>query len=224
MADFESFGGADLQGEAMDPASFERFKQRMKAAAAQLKALQKAEQKQKKTEDDLVKILLKFIKTGTQKDILLLVSRLLELNVPAGFIVSVLLLSNPDIQKELGLKMLPEGELQQDKHTTLPDTYIQGKTLPLRVKIAIDAWSHEIDKRVSTSPHRCLKTLIDPDGLVILPAIQLASFCMRDFLEEQGIKTEYNKLKDFSNFLLQGIMKKAQEQVENQKELGDSTT
>ena len=40
---------------------------------------------------ELIKILLKFIKTGQKRDQLLLVSRLLEQNVPAGFIVSLLL-------------------------------------------------------------------------------------------------------------------------------------
>src|SRR5260221_3590095 len=100
MSDLESFFSNDNRSEGMDPAAFERFKERMAAAAAQLKALQKQEQKQKKKEDELVKILLRFIQTGTRRDIMILVSRLLEQNIPAGFIVSLLLISNEDIQRE----------------------------------------------------------------------------------------------------------------------------
>jgi hypothetical protein len=219
MSDFESFGGFE-GGEGMDPASFERFKERMRVAASQLKLLQKAEKSAKKSEDELVRILLKFIKTGKNKDILLLVSRLLEINVPAGFIVSVLMIAYKDIQKELGVKMLPEGEVKEVlTEETLPDTYIAGKTLPLRIKIAIDRWVHEIDKRVAASPHRHLKTLMDKDEIVVLSARQLAAFCLRDFLAGQGIETEYEKLKDFADFLLAGIMQKAREQVEKQKNL-----
>jgi len=107
MGDLEFFGGPDQGGESFDAAAFERFKERMKRAAAQLKAQQKTEQKQKKTEDELIKILIKFIKSGKKKDLLLLVTRLLEMNVPAGFIVSLLVISNKDIQEELKLTLLP---------------------------------------------------------------------------------------------------------------------
>ena len=50
MSDLESFSGSDGRGESMDPAAFERFKEQMAAAAAQLKAIQAGEQKQKKKE------------------------------------------------------------------------------------------------------------------------------------------------------------------------------
>ena len=111
MSDLESFGGMDAGGDQMSAAAFEKFKERMKAAAAQLKALQAGEQKQKKTEDELIKILLKFITSGKKRDILMLVLRLLEMNVPAGFIVSLLIISNQEIQQELNLKLLPAPEI-----------------------------------------------------------------------------------------------------------------
>lgn len=63
MGDFESFAGFD-SSEGVDPASFEKFKERIKAAAAQIKALKKGEQKQRKKEEKLIKILLKFVKSS----------------------------------------------------------------------------------------------------------------------------------------------------------------
>ncbi|MCH8049759.1 ATP-dependent Clp protease proteolytic subunit [Patescibacteria group bacterium] len=113
MSDLDLFGGLDAGGDTFDAAAFEKFKERMKQAAAQLKALQKQEKRQKQTEDELIRILVKFIKTGKKRDILLLVIRLLEMNVPAGFIVSLLLISNPDIQQELKLNLLPAGDIDE---------------------------------------------------------------------------------------------------------------
>lgn len=221
MSDFESFGGFDAGGESFDPAAFERFKERMAAAAAQLKALQKQEQKQKKSEDDLIKILLTFIQTGKKKDILLLVSRLLEMNVPAGFIVSLLLISNHDMQAQLGIKLLPSGqeEREVEQSTNLPDLYIGGKILPLKVKIAMLNWIHEVTKKVNDHPQRVIKTLVDPDGQIHLTATQLAAFCLRDFLEDQGVPHEYDQIKQFTSFFLNDIIIKAAEKLKNRKEL-----
>lgn len=223
MSDLESFSGFEGGGEGMDTAAFEKFKERMKAAAAQLKALAAGEQKQKKKEDELIKILLKFIKTGKKKDILLLVLRLLEQNVPAGFVVSLLLISNREMQEDLGLKMLPSGPehtIPEDSDIeTLPDRYLRESALPLNVKIAIDAWLNEIAKRSADNPERILYTILDRDGIIKLPVTQLAVFCLRDFLEQQGAPSSYDKLKDFMDMMLEGIIKKTREQFENRKQI-----
>jgi len=223
MSDLEAFSGYEGGGEGMDPAAFERFKERMKAAAAQLKALAAGEQKQKKKEDELVRILLKFIKTGQKKDLLLLVLRLLEQNVPAGFIVSLLLISNRSMQEDLGLKMLaaaPEHGFPEDSDMeTLPDQYLKDAALPLAVKIAIDTWLSEIAKRAVENPERILKTILDENGIITLPVTQLAVFSLRAFLEQQGIGYSYDKLKEFMDLMLEGIIKKTREQFENRKKL-----
>jgi len=223
MSDLESFSGFDSGGEGMDTAAFEKFKERMKAAAAQLKALAAGEQKQRKKEDELIRILLKFIKSGKKKDILLLVLRLLEQNVPAGFIVSLLLISNRDMQEALGLKMLPaapELSVPGDSDIeTLPDKYLEDSVLPLKIKIAIDAWLQEIAKRAAEHPDRILKTVLDEDGLLKLTVTQLAAFCLRDFLEMEKIDHSYDKLKDFVDLMFEGIIKKTKEQFENRKQL-----
>jgi len=203
----------------MDAAAFERFKERMAAAAAQLKALQKQEQKQKKKEDELIAILRKFIQTGTKRDIMILVSRLLEQNIPAAFIVSLLLINNEDIQQELGIKLLLPGAVEQEKTRalTLPDHYLKGEIIPLKIKIAIDAWAHEIIERSQEYAHRVLQTVLDHDKLIKLVVIQLAVFCLRDYLEEEGIRIDYDLLKNFVQLMLEGILKKIEEEFKNRK-------
>jgi len=41
-----------------------------------------------------------------------------------------------------------------------------------------------------------------------------------DFLKQNGIEEDIVKLKEFSEFLLKGILTKTQEDLENRKELG----
>lgn len=219
MSDLESFFGADKGGESVDPAAFEKFKERMAAAAAQLKALQAQEQKQKKKEDELVKILLKFIQTGQKRDIMLLVSRLLEQNVPAHFIVGVLLINNPQMQEELGVKLLPPPGIQTDaqENTNLPEYYLGDKVLPLKLKLAIDRWAQEILNRSEDNPQRVLATTIDGEGLIKLAVLQLANFCLRDFLEQEGLQLEYETLKDFIELMMEKILTKVHQDLKERK-------
>ncbi len=241
MSDLEFFGGPDAGGESFDTAAFERFKERMKRAAAQLKALQKSEQKQKQTEDELIKILLKFIKSGKKKDQLILVTRLLEMNVPAGFIVSLLMISNKDIQAELKVSLLPAAGQEKriiekiedvengvavdsvfneaENSRNLPDSYIGGQVLPLKIKIAIANWINEIQKRVGDNPHKVIKTVLDGEGMVQLTAIQLGSFCLREFMEQNEVPHKYEQIKDFVSFILSDIINKAKGELENRKDL-----
>lgn len=229
MADVESFFGADDRREAMDPAAFERFKERMAAASAQLKTIAAQEQKQKKKEDELVKILLKFIKTGKKRDIMLLVLRLLEQNVPAAFIVSLLLISNTDIQHELGIKLLTatsaQSEWEEREQRTAPHVSsghekgdevsvslsqhdFKDAVLPLKVKIAVDNWAREIIRYSEEYANRILQTVLDQDGLIKLPVTQLATFCLRDYLQQQAVQLDYDILKNFIGLMLEGIIKK----------------
>ncbi len=229
MGDLEFFGGLDTGGESFDAAAFERFKERMKRAAAQLKAQQKSEQKQKKTEDELIKILIKFIKSGKKKDQMILVTRLLEMNAPPGVIVALLLISNTEIREELKINLLPPAEsaMQEgivkdtfkDEDTGLPDLYIGGDVLPLKIKIAIANWINEITKKVNDHPHKVIKSLLDDEGVIQLSAVQLGAFCLRDYLEQNRIPFKYDQIKDFVSFFLSDIIKKTKKDLASRKEL-----
>ena len=152
---------------------------------------------------------------------MLLVLRLLEQNVPADFIVSILVISNKSIQQELGLKLLPAGELSQEKiqSLTLPDYYLRGEVIPLKIKVTIDAWAHEIINRCQENATRILATVLDPNGIIKLPAIQLAVFCLRDYLKGEGIAIDYELMKNFVQLMMEGILKKVKEEFENRKML-----
>src|SRR3989338_7421407 len=107
----ESFIGYE-SGEPMSAASLEKLREKMKAAAAQIAAIKKEEKRRKQKEEELLKILLKFVKTSHKKDLVLLISRVLEQNIPANFILAIILLGNEEIQKEIGQFLLLKGAEQ----------------------------------------------------------------------------------------------------------------
>lgn len=230
----EYFFGAD-QGEGMSEAAFEVFKEKMKKAAAQIAAIKKEEGKQKKKEEELLKILSKFVKTSQKKDLVLLISRALEQNIPANFILAVILLGNEDIQKEIGSFLMLKGAVSEEKALTF---FREDKTLPLKIRIELDNWMKSLLMQALETPQKLLKSTYEFEMIEIEKSefgnpkfeekkrikpvlIQLAAFVMRDFLEQNKIVESYSKLKEFAEFFLKGILAKTQEALDNRKFLKD---
>lgn len=165
----EEFQGFE-QGDKMDAASFEKFKERMKAAAAQIQAIKKEEKKRKKKEDELVKILLKFIQHSQKRDLVLLISRSLERNIPANFLLAIVLLGNEDIQKEVGEFLMLPGMKEQIESTMSARNdqnphalmfFQDDESLPLKVRIEVDHWMSNMLYQASESPGKLLSTAYD---------------------------------------------------------------
>lgn len=220
MDGFEFFGGMD-NADSFDAAAFEKFKERIKAASAQIKALKKAEKKKKEKEDQLIQILLQFVKTSKKQDIMLLIARLLELNIPTVFVLSIVLLGNKDIQEKAGIALLTGQNRQVVGENRALSFFDRGSVLPLEIKIEIDAWMKNMLTQALEYPHRMVETVYDEDGNLVLPLLQLTSFVLRDFLNDYQQEFNYEKLKEFSDFFINGIMKNVLEHIENQKELNE---
>ena len=217
----ESFINLD-GGEGMSEAAFEALKQRMKAASAQIAAIKKEEKKQKKKEDELIKVLLKFIKTSHKTELVLLISRCIEQNIPANFILSIIVLGNEDIQKEIGNYLMLKAK--EDEGKSLIFFGEENKAMPLKLKIEIDRWIKNMLSQAQDRPQKLLKTAFeydDEEKILKNVLLQLASFVLRDFLEQNNEEEEYEKLVSFSEFILNGILNKTEEFLENQKLIGD---
>ncbi len=204
-------------GEGMSEAAFEAFKERMKAAAAQIAAIKKEEKKQKKKEDELIKVLLKFIKTSHKKELVLLISRCIEQNIPANFILAVVLLSNEDIQKEIASYLMLKTSGDDEKSLTFFGEADQA--LPLKLKIEIDHWIKNMLSQAQESPQKLIKTsyeMKDEEKIIKSIIIQLICFILRDFLEQNKVDEPYEKLYNFSEFILKGILNKTEDFLDNQ--------
>lgn len=241
MSDFESFFGVDA-GEGMDEAAFEQFKERMKANQAGMQALKKGEQKQKKKEDKLIKILLKFIRSHHKTDLVLLVSRVLEQNMPAAFILSVILLGNEDIQEEIGIHLrLPaaqekelarvETQMAEENHLTANQSSssqtaltlfgINQHVLPLKIKIALDLWGRNMYESAAAYPYKMLKTALNYEEKISPHLIKLTAHVLFDYFEVHELEADYKAVEEFCEFSLKGILKKVRKEIEAQNELDE---
>lgn len=213
-------------GESYDPAAFERFKQQVQANAAFVAALRKGEQRQKQKEDRLFQILLKFIQSNQKSNIVMLVTRLLEENIPASVILAIIVLGNEQLQKEVdeSVPQLVAGESVQastQKNPTMSITEtLSDSSIPLRAKIAIDQWVSGIWETSSAIPFRVLETVLDKAGDVKKVVIACSANVLNDYMESMPeVKGDYEVYMKFCEFLLRGIITNLKKQIENQKEL-----
>ncbi|PIR54705.1 hypothetical protein COU74_03050 [Candidatus Peregrinibacteria bacterium CG10_big_fil_rev_8_21_14_0_10_36_19] len=235
----ESFIGMD-SGEGMSESSLEQLRERMKAAAAQIAAIRKEEKKQKQKEDDLLKILLKFIQHSHKSELVLLISRALEQNIPAGFVLAIVLLGNLEIQHHMQTLLAPK-EAHPDQKALIFFNQ-QDQSLPLKIRIELDNWIKNILESADATPHKLLKYAYKIEKIeiessshfeeaeykeekVIKDAIvQLGAFVIRDFLMQNNLDEPLPKLQEFARFILNGILEKTQENLDNRVTLtGESS-
>lgn len=223
MSDLEFFNPGE-GGESYDPAAFERFKEKIKKNAAFIAALRKGEQKQKQKEDRLAKILLKFIQGNQRSAVVMLAAKLLEENIPASFILSIIILGNEEQLAEAKNTEEPRQIAGAHDEAAKTDfsliTAFSAHTLPLELKVQIDAWGKGIIEAGSGAPFRVLETALDKQGNVKKVVIDCAANILGDFVEaSQGPKLGYETFFSFCEFLMKGVMQRLQKQIENQKEL-----
>jgi len=217
----ESFIGFD-SGEGMSEAAFEAFKEKMKKASAQIAAIKKEEGKQKKKEEELLKILANFIKNSHKKDLTLLISRVLEQNIPANFILAIILLGNEEIQQQAG-KFLMLGVGGQDEKAL---TFFgeEDASIPLKMKIEIDEWMKTLLFQANERPQKLLKNaykieiIEDQEKKSVKKAIiNLTAFVIREFFEKNNQHQDFVNLKNFAVFIIKGILSKTNETLKNRR-------
>lgn len=213
MSDLESFSSFESVSQGSDPESFRLFQERMKVAAAQIKAIKAGEQKQKKSEDELAKVLANFIKEHQQSQggdqFLMMISSLLALNTPAIFILSILILNFPQLQKESGIKLLSfdeamrAGGLESDM---LPDIYLGRDKLPLGVKVAIDSWIQEINHSTKASRGKILKTSLVDGKAWHHDIVNSINLSLLHYLEKNNLQMEHSIISKFVDLFMTGIL------------------
>lgn len=225
MGDFEFFNPSE-GGESYDPKAFERFKEQVKKNAAFIAAARKGEQKQKQKEDRLAKILLKFIQTNQKSGILMLAAKLLQENIPASFILSIIILGNDEIRIELekeakaDVPQLEPGIQEPQKTEFSLMARFSDSSLPLKMKAEIDAWGRNIFETGSAVPFRILETALTKEGTIKQIVIDCAANVLDDYLAQNELAhISYDACFSFCELFMKSVMKRLQEQIQNQKEL-----
>lgn len=214
----------------MSASAFEALREKMKAASAQMAAIKKEEKKQKKPEDELIKILSHFIQTSHKRQLVLLISRVLEKNIPANFVIAIILLSNDELKPAVGKQfVLPAPETAEGESEVTPDEKAlifftdDDETVPLQAKITLDNWVKTLLIQAEERPQKLLKNAYeydeDKNKNITHPLIRLAAFIVEEFASQKHIETADLNLNEFAEFLLTGVLNKTQEGIDNRKNL-----
>ncbi len=234
-------------GESYDPAAFERFKEQIKKNAQFVAAMQKDEKKKKKKEDALAQILLKFIQANQHSELMVIVAELLEQNIPASFILALIVLGNEDIKQAIiehenqeARLALAAGEFPEvsangpEKRDPLSGremvtsefslvSRFSSAAISLDIKIALDEWGLGIYQAGASQPFRIIETVLDKEGLVKEIVSKACATVMQHFLVEKDPLTfrprGFSTFFSFSEFMIKGILQKLKEQIEGQKQL-----
>lgn len=210
MPGLESFSASESLNQGSSAETFQLFQERMKAAAAQLQALKKGESKQKKKEIDLAKILIDFIKSSRDDQLIEHLSKLLAFNLPAIFILSLIFINFPELQEKTGLKLIEFAKAAQAgvmESKTLPDLYHENKALPLEIKIALDSWIQEIASAVRSNPEKILDHALQLDHKLKPEIIDLAVYSLNVFLNSKNLFIQKEANRHFLQICLDGIFK-----------------
>jgi hypothetical protein len=213
MSGPESFSAPESVNQGSSAETYRLFQERMKVASAQIQAIRAGEQKQKKKEDELIKILTDFIKstqTSSHDDLLIeYLTKLLAINLPAVFIIALIIINYPDLQEKSGIKLIDFSSTDHSavrENPTLPDLYFKNATLPLQVKIAIDSWMTEISKAAASQSHKVLDHALRLDGKAKSEVIDLANYSLSAYLESKDLDFDPDFARQFVDFCLNGIL------------------
>lgn len=225
MSDAEIFSFNE-SGESYDPAAFERFKEKVKKNAKFVAALRKAEQKQKKQEDALLKILMQFFQKNQKQGILLLASRLLEQNIPASFVLAIIILGNEALKEEVSHAMIAQGFQKETLDSERPKpaqefslmAQFSDPSIPLKIKVDVDGWGKGLYEAASSQPYRLLETAIDRENNVKQIIIDCMANVLHDFLENNGMPNfSFDTAFSFCEFLAKGLLTRIKDEIENRK-------
>lgn len=219
MSDFESFIGLDQGENQISPEALAAFQERMRKNAQQIKALRKAESKQKKKEDKLAEILKQFLRDNHQSSLFHWIVVLLELNIPAAFILSIILLGSKELQEQTGIQLEDSdaSNLPSDRtHTAENKLVVYGKneSVPLKIKISIDLWGKNIFEAACLNPHKVLNTALDVEKKLKPPVYKLAAVVLNEYLESQEQASNLDNLEEFCKAMLNGIIKKVEHNLD----------
>lgn len=209
MSDVESFGGFESANQGSTPESFRQFQERMKAASAQIQAIKASEQKQKQSEDKLAQILLDFIKAhqndSALSEFLEYISTLLALNLPAAFILSLIVLYFEELQAKTGLLVMSVEQTNSPELNSLQLINPDRTDLPPALKLKVSFWIQEIFKTALLSRAKLLKFTLAQDQFASGPVNKLMAHTLTKFLEKNAVYQYPGSITEFCSHYLKGL-------------------
>lgn len=231
FGDVEQFGGGQEGSEGMSEAAMEAFREQMKAAGQQLKALQKGEQKKKKKEEKLAKIISQFLqKKSKRTDLAFQAAEALALNIPAGFVLSMLLLGDQESRKaasESEVSDKQDSDKQDADVITLSGNDLSymmtdDEAQTARLHAELIPWTDMMYSQAKHDALRLLQQSRDEDGRLYPVMIQLPSTVMKYFLQDHRLVIPQQNLEKLSQIILDKIFTGLQGNLDKLQEIREA--
>ena len=201
----ESFFGLE-EGESQGGAeAAEKFREQMKKNAKAIKAMTGHQKKQKKKEDKLAKILVKFLQDQSKADLVFLVVKLLQANVPGAFILAILSIANAELEAEL------KEHLKELKGEQALIEFAGDEKLPEQVKKELNAWGESILHAGLMMPGKTLETVLTPEQKLKSIILDLIDFSLEEYFNRHGLDLSQDKVRQFALLSIQSVLIKLRE-------------
>lgn len=215
MSSLESFFGLeDSEGAGSEEAA-EKFREQMRKSAAAAKAIAAHQSNQKKKEDKLARIFIKFLQNKAKSDIIFLIVRLLEQNVPGAFILAILLLSDQELEKDLEVDLKKRSQEIQ-KENQLLETFESDESVPQSIKAELNAWGEEILKAGLIMPNKTLDAVLTPDQKLKSLVLDLIEYSLLEYFDRHTMSFNEDKIKQFALISIQSVLIKLREEAKKQ--------
>lgn len=200
----ESFFGLDTQGGAPGSAeSREAFQEMMRESAKAAAAIGAHQAVQKKQEDKLAKILIRLMKDPKKADIVFLVIKLLQENVPGAFILAMLTIVDPELEQEL-MKEFDSGKAEDSALAT----FAGEAFIPDSIKKLINAWGDSILKAGLLMPGKTLQGVLTPDQKLKSLILDLLQFSLEEYFHRHGLEFSEDKIREVALLSIQTVLVK----------------
>jgi hypothetical protein len=212
----ESFFGLE-EGESQGGAeATEKFREQMRKNAVAITAMGGHQKRQKKKEDKLAQILVRFLQDQSKSDLVFLVVKLLQENVPGAFILATLSIGNAELEKELRASFAqleaPKGVLAQfSVDSKLPEV----AKLPPNIRQDLNAWGEGILKAGLMMPGRTLQTVLTSEHKLKSLVLDLIDYSLESYFERHGLEIADSNIRQFALLSIQTVLVKLKEM--NQK-------
>ncbi|MDD5179527.1 MAG: hypothetical protein PHY86_04675, partial [Candidatus Gracilibacteria bacterium] len=170
----------------------------------------------------LAKVIGRFLQTHRNTAVTLLIARCIEQNVPAGFILGILALVEPEAREEFAALLGSEAVKLLDTKREAEEVATKALTaneLPSHVKRAIDAWAEGLFAFGMTQPIRLLTTARSPEGELFPSLLQLSAFILEQYLEGEKVILQHENAREFAKLILSNLLEKIENQVSQTGEL-----
>jgi len=194
----EGIGGAP---EALS----EEAKARFAAAGAAMAQIRKEEKQSKKKDDQVAKVIMQFLHDENNAHLFTLISRLVARDCPSIFILAIISLI--DEGSHSAVQGYIEEASEKDPRKAVDDTMAltqSGDMDPETNKILLE-WILLMQMVLSVHPEKILLTLMIDDRNIDGTVLQLTTFVLQRFFENQKRAAAFEKLQPLTASILQTV-------------------